>query len=130
MTYGWAAAAAVHLGGHHAGDRVGERGRAVLVQGPGDVPLGDDALDGAAVGGDDERADPAGGEHRERVADAGPRRDGGDVGTLAAQQLADVHGGPPLAPDPAPGAWTLVRSVRPPRPVINASPPFSRRSRR
>ena len=39
--------AGVHLGGHDAGDRLGQQPGAVLVQPAGDVPLGDDALDPA-----------------------------------------------------------------------------------
>ena len=64
----------------------------VLVQSPGDVPLGDDPLDPAAVGGDDERADPLLGQQLEGGPDTGRGLDRGDLGTLAAEQVADLHG--------------------------------------
>ena len=91
---------------------------APLVQPPGDVALGHDALHALPVGGDDERADAVLGEQSERGAHALGPGDGGDVAALVAQQLADLHGQPPRGT--VPGVSTRVprrgqrwRRVRP-----------------
>ena len=62
-----------------------------VVQPAGDVPLGDDAVDAATVGGHDERTDALVGEHAERGAHALRAVDGGDLAALVAEQLADLH---------------------------------------